>query len=163
MAEECRACLDNDRAARGEDEFAVAELSSGIVRLNPTQYYQGAAFFVARRCVAELHELTDKERAAFLEEMTVVARAVHTAFSPRKLNYELHGNSVPHLHWWITPRYAHDPRPRSPIWENLDFLRAQWTGNARPTPEALADLRDRLLSALSATPGGQEDQARPLG
>ena len=28
---------------------------------------------------------------------------------PRKMNYEALGNSVPHLHWWLTPRHTDDP------------------------------------------------------
>ncbi len=27
------------------------------------------------------------------------------------------GNSSPHLHWHIVPRYKHDPRWEQPIWE----------------------------------------------
>ena len=57
--------------------------------------------------------------------MAEVAEALFRVFSPRKLNYEALGNSVPHLHWWLTPRYVDDPRPHAPIWEDLDFLRAQ--------------------------------------
>src|SRR5215207_2101284 len=35
--------------------------------------------------------------------------------SPVKLNYDLLGNSVPHLHTQIVPRYADDPRPGWPF------------------------------------------------
>jgi diadenosine tetraphosphate (Ap4A) HIT family hydrolase len=40
-----------------------------------------------------------------------VGRAIEAAFSPVKLNYNVLGNSVPHLHTHIVPRYADDPRP----------------------------------------------------
>jgi diadenosine tetraphosphate (Ap4A) HIT family hydrolase len=49
--------------------------------------------------------------------MVGVARAVARAFAPRKLNYELLGNTVPHLHWHVLPRYADDPNPLRPVWE----------------------------------------------
>ena len=54
-------------------------------------------------------------------EMSDVAQAMFHAFNPRKLNYEALGNMVPHLHWWLTPRYDDDSRPRAPIWEDFDF------------------------------------------
>jgi diadenosine tetraphosphate (Ap4A) HIT family hydrolase len=37
------------------------------------------------------------------------------AFAPVKLNYDLLGNAVPHLHTHIVPRYADDPRPGWPF------------------------------------------------
>jgi hypothetical protein len=33
------------------------------------------------------------------------------------MNYELLGNTDPHLHWHIVPRYKTDPRWGQPIWE----------------------------------------------
>ena len=48
-------------------------------------------------------------------EVLAVGRAIERAFSPVKLNYDLLGNSVPHLHTHIVPRYADDPRPGWPF------------------------------------------------
>lgn len=144
----CRACEENAAAARGEDPYAVAELASGYVRLNPTQYHRGATFFVARQCVSELHELEGDDRVEHLLDLVAVAEAVHRCVKPKKLNYEALGNSVPHLHWWLTPRHDDDPRPGGPIWEDPDFLRAQREGGARPHVEERDSLRGELLAAL---------------
>jgi len=81
-------------------------------------------------------------------EMSQVAEAMFAAFAPRKLNYEALGNSVPHLHWWLTPRYDDDARPRGPIWEDLDFLRHLWTDGARPDATERDLLKRTLLDAL---------------
>lgn len=81
-------------------------------------------------------------------EMSDVAQALFHAFRPRKLNYEALGNTVPHLHWWLTPRYDDDSRPRAPIWEDFDFLRNLWTHGARPDDEDRALLKRTLLDAL---------------
>ena len=126
----------------------LPRLSTGLVRLNPTQWFRGATFFVATSCVAELHELARPIRAAHLMEMSDVAQAMFQAFSPRKLNYEALGNTVPHLHWWLTPRYDDDSRPRAPIWEDLDFLRNLWTHGARPDDKDRDLLKRTLLDAL---------------
>jgi len=58
------------------------------------------------------------ESTAYFQDMLRVARAVDRAFSPRKMNYELLGNSVEHLHWHVFPRYAGDPDPSRPTWLN---------------------------------------------
>ncbi len=141
-------CRKRVLAAKGLDEWAVAKLETGIVRINPTQYYRGAAFFVVSTCVAELHELEPAVRANHLMEMAEVAEAVLRSSGGRQMNYEALGNSVPHLHWWLTPPHVDDPRPRGPIWEDLDFLRHQWTGGCRPDPARLAELRSSLFEEL---------------
>jgi diadenosine tetraphosphate (Ap4A) HIT family hydrolase len=72
--------------------------------------------------VPELHDLEPGVRSLFLNEMALVAEAVYRAFSPRKLNYELLGNSVSHLHWHIFPRHEDDPNPQWPVWNNAEFV-----------------------------------------
>jgi diadenosine tetraphosphate (Ap4A) HIT family hydrolase len=75
---------------------------------------------VAREHAAELNHLPEAERRAFLEEMCVLAGALEDCFRPRKLNYELLGNQVPHLHWHLFPRYEHDPVKLKPVWLAID-------------------------------------------
>ena len=52
--------------------------------------------------------------------MCLLARAIEEAFRPRKMNYELLGNQVPHLHWHLFPRYGHDADALKPVWLALD-------------------------------------------
>src|SRR6185295_5365195 len=72
-AQDCVLCAENTAADRGEDPWAVAQLSTGVVRLNPTQWFRGATFFVSRTCVAELHQLPRSIRVTHLMEMSGVA------------------------------------------------------------------------------------------
>jgi diadenosine tetraphosphate (Ap4A) HIT family hydrolase len=102
--------------------------------------------------VPELHLLIPETRARFLEEMTLVAEAVFRVFSPRKLNYELLGNSVPHLHWHLFPRYADDPNPTWPVWNNPAFINAERQPNTDRA--SLTLMRDRLRLELAARRGG---------
>jgi diadenosine tetraphosphate (Ap4A) HIT family hydrolase len=147
---ECTICIDNAAADQGADPWFVARLQTGYVRLSPNQYFRGSSFFVSRKCVREVFDLARVVRARHLNEMAEVATAVNDSFRPRKLNVESLGNGVPHLHWWITPRYETDPRPRAPIWEDLDFLRTQWTEGVRLSPEELVAEKARLLDALKS-------------
>jgi diadenosine tetraphosphate (Ap4A) HIT family hydrolase len=146
MPEPCEIC---QRIARfsPDNPYLVAELDTGYAVLADNQIYPGYTIFVAKRCVAELHLLPPNERTDFLHEMAQVAEAVFRAFSPRKLNYELLGNSVSHLHWHLLPRYADDPNPQWPVWNNEAF-----TQTSRQTPvdsERLASLRSQLQRALT--------------
>ena len=100
----CPSCHDIAEAHAGRYPWAIARLRAGYVWLNPCQYFPGSTFYVARRCVPELHELPADERQAHLMEMADVAAAVHHEFDARKMNYEALGNTVAHLHWWLTPR-----------------------------------------------------------
>jgi diadenosine tetraphosphate (Ap4A) HIT family hydrolase len=146
----CPICTDNAAADAGTEPWTVARLETGYVRLNPNQYFPGATFFVSTACVHELFELAGARREKHLNEMTEVAAAIFSSFSPKKMNYEALGNGVPHLHWWLTPRYATDPRGFAPIWEDLEFLRAQWTGGRRPDDKERVALGRQLLGALKA-------------
>jgi diadenosine tetraphosphate (Ap4A) HIT family hydrolase len=67
------------------------------------------------RHVAEPTELTADEAAAYWLEVVHVARALEAHLEPVKTNYNLLGNSLPHLHTHIVPRYADDPRPGWPF------------------------------------------------
>lgn len=67
------------------------------------------------RHVVEPTELEPNEAAAFWRELLEVGRAIETTFEPIKLNYNLLGNEVPHLHAHVVPRYADDPRPGWPF------------------------------------------------
>jgi diadenosine tetraphosphate (Ap4A) HIT family hydrolase len=130
----CPLCERVAKAAN--DPLLVTELETGVAFLFESQFYRGYTLFVSRRHATELFELKPAERAAFLEEMVRVARAVRDVFRPRKLNYELLGNVVPHLHWHIIPRHRDDPRPRAPIWELDERIR-----RGRGAAPDLADAR----------------------
>jgi len=67
------------------------------------------------RHVAEPTELSDGEAAAYWLEVLRVGRALEQHFEPVKLNYDVLGNSLPHLHTHVVPRFAEDPRPGWPF------------------------------------------------
>lgn len=67
------------------------------------------------RHVIEPFELSDDEAAGYWLEMLTVARAVAAFYQPLKVNYETLGNTSPHLHTHLLPRYTEDPRPGQPF------------------------------------------------
>jgi diadenosine tetraphosphate (Ap4A) HIT family hydrolase len=147
----CDLCARIERAEQGRNPHAVVRTSTGYVNLADVQYYPGYTTFVSKRCVNELHELGESERVEYLREMALVAEAVFDAFKPRKLNYELLGNGAPHLHWHLFPRPGDDPYPRSPVWEDTNFLDALHNDRKADAAE-ISKLKGPLLAALERTP-----------
>jgi len=47
--------------------------------------------------------------------MIDAAQAIERVFNPAKMNFQLLGNAVPHLHAHIVPRHYGDPAPGRPI------------------------------------------------
>ncbi|MFD8609684.1 HIT domain-containing protein [Streptomyces sp. NPDC059631] len=65
---------------------------------------------------AEPTAMTSIEAAGFWNEALAAGRAVEQYYRPLKLNCQLIGNAVPHVHFHITPRRSadQDPAPGGP-------------------------------------------------
>ena len=97
------------------DADAVAELEACRVIMPEDAPMPGYVWLAVRRHVIELHELTEEEGAALMRDVRRVSRAVSAATGAVKLNWEIHGNTVPHLHVHLFPRYPGDPWEGRPI------------------------------------------------
>ena len=93
----------------------IAELSSGWVTAPAEAPLAGYVSIVARAHVNEPFELSVPEQARFWTDAMLVAAAVASVVSPIKMNYEIHGNTLPHLHLHLFPRHADDPFVGGPI------------------------------------------------
>jgi diadenosine tetraphosphate (Ap4A) HIT family hydrolase len=67
------------------------------------------------RHVAEPTELSEEEATRYWLELLDVGRRLEQRLQPVKLNYDILGNSLPHLHTHVIPRYADDPKPGWPF------------------------------------------------
>jgi len=121
----------------GENPFFIAELQTGYVVIGDHQRFRGYTLFLSKSSATELHQLDDKTRLVFLEEMSLVAESVWEAFKPDKLNYELLGNGDPHMHWHIFPRYK-DDGVKGAVW---------WL----PLKEMKVVLSDKEMKKIKAT------------
>jgi diadenosine tetraphosphate (Ap4A) HIT family hydrolase len=125
-----------------EDEWGVRVLAGRFsdAYLQRASWQPGYTIVVWRgRHVAEPTELGDTEAVGYWREVLRVASAIARHYRPVKLNYQLLGNAVPHLHTHLVPRFADDPSPGRP----LDFP----TGER---PEIPADRLRRDALALRA-------------
>ena len=117
----CDKLAELDRVADNDDNFEVVRhFANSVAFLGPWQYYHGYCILVARRHAGELSQLPPFVRHGFFNEMCKLAKAIETCFKPHKLNYELLGNQMPHLHWHIFPRRADDPDSLKPVWLALE-------------------------------------------
>jgi diadenosine tetraphosphate (Ap4A) HIT family hydrolase len=65
--------------------------------------------------VAEPTQLSAEEASRYWLEVLEAGRALERHFEPVKMNYDLLGNLLPHLHTHVVPRYADDPKPGWPF------------------------------------------------
>ncbi len=128
-----------------ETDLRIAEFEHSYLVLNRDQFFPGYSLLFTREHVTELFHLDPRGRTGLMEEVNQVAAALHRAFSPAKMNYELLGNMVPHIHWHLVPRHASDPLWPRPIWSEPHQER--WLG-----PEALAETIARIQGELAAPP-----------
>jgi diadenosine tetraphosphate (Ap4A) HIT family hydrolase len=111
----CPACAEGrpDETPHGVRFFAGAVSDAYLSRAN---IQRGYTIVVWRgRHVAEPTELSPDEASAYWLEVVRVAHALEAHFHPVKTNYNVLGNSLPHLHTHVIPRYEDDPRPGWPF------------------------------------------------
>jgi diadenosine tetraphosphate (Ap4A) HIT family hydrolase len=95
--------------------YTVADLAVSRLWLATNQAVRGYCVLVARRHVREPYELADAEQAAYFRDLMRVGQTLERAFGAIKMNFELLGNAVPHLHCHVKPRYYGGPAPGRPI------------------------------------------------
>lgn len=115
----CPICLD------GGPSNVLVPFRAGIATGGPRAPIPGYVCLVARRHVIEPFELPPVELAQFWQEAMTVGRALSVLFRPPKINYEIHGNSMPHLHMHIYPRAAGDPYVGRSIDWHTSFERSE--------------------------------------
>ena len=85
--------------------IAIAELPASKLVLFKEQSHRGRVIVASKHHVSESVDLPDEERAAFLDDVNHVAKALHEAFHPDKINYGAYGDDGHHLHFHLCPKY----------------------------------------------------------
>jgi len=115
----CPICSHPGRRPAG----IVAELTTAWVTVPIEAPLPGYVCVVAKQHVVEPFELPEDDSAAFWRDCMGAARARSTLFQPTKMNYEIHGNTIRHLHMHLYPRYPGDPYEGRPIDSRPHFTR----------------------------------------
>jgi len=110
---------------RGHPEDVLLELRVAWVTAPRDAPLPGYVCLVAKRHAVEPFDLDIDAGHAFWDALMTVARGVSAVTHAVKLNYEIHGNTIPHLHVHVFPRFRGDPfegRPIAP--DELGFHRS---------------------------------------
>jgi diadenosine tetraphosphate (Ap4A) HIT family hydrolase len=122
----------------------VATLEATWVTMQEAAPVSGYACLVSQLHAVELHDLPEAIASAFMRDAQRVSRAVKTATRAVKLNYEIHGNSLPHLHMHFFPRSRGDRFEGQPINPKLVTQPVY-------APGEFERIRDAVVSGLGQT------------
>ncbi|MBF2002946.1 MAG: HIT family protein [Synechococcales cyanobacterium M58_A2018_015] len=109
-------CLICQRLAawrQGSNPHVICELEHSLFVVGDHQFHRGYSLVLFKQHVRELHELSAAMQTTLFQEVMYAANVIVATFHPYKMNYACYGNSEPHVHWHIIPRYQTDPERQS--------------------------------------------------
>jgi diadenosine tetraphosphate (Ap4A) HIT family hydrolase len=150
-------CLICDALGQGDSDYwiHVADGACTEVYIDRGSQIRGYSVAVWRPGhVAEPTELEPEAAGAYWQDVMAVGRAVLAAFNPLKINYFTLGNTVPHLHTHVVPRFEGDPAPGGPI---------AWDHVVGPGTFAEEELRSQAAALRRAGLGGRGKPHHAVG
>jgi diadenosine tetraphosphate (Ap4A) HIT family hydrolase len=87
----------------------ICDLEVSTIYLFKEQTYSGRCNVVYKEHKSEITDLTEDQAAAFIRDARKVAKAIHKAFNPDKINYGAFADTMKHLHLHIVPKYEGGP------------------------------------------------------
>jgi len=116
-------------ALRGENPKVMTRMRSGFAVIGDTQFLPGYSLLLTDDLdVDHLTDLSWPRRRDFLFDLSLIGEALFGAtrnLGARRVNYEVLGNSISHLHGHVHVRYEWEPPERigGPVWRYPDDLR----------------------------------------
>lgn len=104
---DCFYCVKDDRL--DELMIKICDLEVSTAFLFKEQTYRGRCLVAYKEHVSEICDLSEVERNAFMNDVAKVAKAMHLAFNPAKVNYGAYGDTMAHLHFHLIPKYEDGP------------------------------------------------------
>lgn len=115
----CEICAQIELARRGEHARLICETETGFAVLGESQQWRGYCLLLCKTPATEMHELPRDVKLKYLEEMSLLAQAVQRVTQCHKINYEMLGNVVHHLHFHVFPRYKEETEVLKPVWLSM--------------------------------------------
>ena len=98
-----------------EDDVDIKEFPTSWLCAHPRVCLKGTCYLLLKPHAVELFDLDEDTLLSYMKEAQISAKALKEVTNAVKINYELHGNTGPHLHMHLFPRYLDDPFPGQPI------------------------------------------------
>ena len=116
-------------ALRGENSKVMARMRSGFAVIGDTQHLPGYSLLLTDDLdIDHLTDLPWSRRRDFLFDLSLIGEAVFAVTreqGARRINYEVLGNSISHLHGHVHVRYHWEPDDKAggPVWRYPKALR----------------------------------------
>ena len=120
---DCEFCHDND-SPDSTHGSVVRELRVSRWVLGSNQYIRGYSILILKHHAIEFCDLDPHVRHDFSEDIADASRALVSVLRPIKLNLEMQGNVVPHLHCHIKPRFETDRPGHTRIFQDAEHIEA---------------------------------------
>jgi diadenosine tetraphosphate (Ap4A) HIT family hydrolase len=101
---------------------------------------------MSKKHAVELYDLSDKDAFSFLKDVMIASRALKEITAAAKINYEIHGNTIPHLHVHLSPRYLVGDRFGESVIDSRNVSPPVYSGNE--FHEFIKEMRERISNAL---------------
>ena len=85
--------------------FKVGEMKEGVLYLFKDQAHKGRCVLALKNHKKELFECTEQERNDFCADLVAVSEAIKKLWGCDKINLGSFGDTNPHLHFHIVPKY----------------------------------------------------------
>jgi diadenosine tetraphosphate (Ap4A) HIT family hydrolase len=108
--QKCPVCVVGESGAI--DNVVIKELDYSRVEasmLAAQGLLWGKCVVISRKHYVELHEMLPQDLLGYMSDVQKTAWALKKVSGAVKINLEIHGNSIPHLHTHLFPRYLDDP------------------------------------------------------
>ncbi|MEN6356489.1 MAG: HIT family protein [Armatimonadota bacterium] len=126
-------------------EMHIADLTISTLGTDSNTCMKGHCCLVVKPHAVELYDLSSEDAAAFMSDIQMAARALKKVTGAIKINYEIHGNTIPHLHMHLWPRQIGDRFEDGPIdWRLRDpgvYGEGEYESFVRDMQEAIMQLR----------------------
>ena len=89
---------------RPPTERSIADLTVSRLIADINTCLKGYCCLVLKPHVIEIYDVSDEDSSAFMRDVKVASLALRKVTATVKINYEIHGNTIPHMHMHLYPR-----------------------------------------------------------
>jgi diadenosine tetraphosphate (Ap4A) HIT family hydrolase len=109
--EEFCPCCNNEPMPNGLEDIAKLEYAWVTAECTAQGRLFGKCHLLSIKHYVHLFDMTKEDLAGFMGDVQKAAKALQDITNAIKINYEIHGNTGPHLHCHLFPRYLDDDFP----------------------------------------------------